>query len=1014
MIESFFDLMQSFLRRLSLLEGKIPPRKEFQYDLVKVFSSILAIAGHAHRYRLKGRFVAWGSALVKGNDSKLQETYRDLNENLKRLESATMIQTLSTAIDTYNEAKAMSKSLSSVQESVDNNTTIIQVSWGLAQSTSYGVNMLVKRSQESASATMEILRFARAHANQSLQQERLKSPNSKPANLERFKQLSGRNERMRQWLEDMEEARIPGTFEWIEKDPAVVNIINKTERFLWVGGDSGMGKPPIAYKIFRHLRDSFSGDPLVCVASYSFDRDYSVVGAMQNFLIWCSIKAAEIDDEYCEEALRDIRSLPPTFKGSVDDFWQLLLESKYPSGSQRRLIIVLDGTEGTVSEDFAKLLELFKKIQTQDCEIQIVSTIDRSHESLLPSDLGQRMNLTKDKIAEDMRHFAFYQIQHLPRLQTLGFKFRRSIARKVAAKADSFLYVLHIMQRIDGIGYQRVIRKQLETLPANTTAIYETLLKDCVENRSLEDQEVLRSILAWLAYAKRDLAFGEAVMIIDILQKESKFSMDEVLNGPLARLLRLSGNDEEDANDANSEDSEVDEPDPENSQGAIRAHEDPDGFLSFQDRPLRAYFRQAINVPDGLRCMANQAQVIIFRIVSAILTLESKDGAWIMFFRPEKCDSLAQVTLTQYASRWWLAHLLEIEVEKVSDDLAIEVPESLYNILHNKNSLKRLELATGGSSTILNAPRAEETKVLAALGSWARRSLELPTAPLAHGIVEWFRLFAGPGEECRVFIPIARAHVSDWYSAEDNLTAFMAFISAHRALFRKDLVELQKSQTFCDYFDDFQSHGQQITPKSFEVILTAFEDIKMTPWSYLGVAMVMCYRKLYQEAVKQVDIGMDLEGIKETEQFQLLRCKGETLFDLSQLCIDEEETSAYLSTALHAQGIAIERHHEMVQARTAARDHHATIVYTFMVHARVAARLGNYELVESSTRCALKSGFWVIDSEELDDIISTFAKAGEPKKCNQLFEDLLRGGYDDLFVSECQSSPHARSREAIE
>src|SRR5262249_3591791 len=67
-IEGFFDLMQSFLRRLSLLEGKIPAREEFQVDLIKVFSSILRLSALAYTYRVKGRFKSWASALVNGRD----------------------------------------------------------------------------------------------------------------------------------------------------------------------------------------------------------------------------------------------------------------------------------------------------------------------------------------------------------------------------------------------------------------------------------------------------------------------------------------------------------------------------------------------------------------------------------------------------------------------------------------------------------------------------------------------------------------------------------------------------------------------------------------------------------------------------------------------------------------------------------------------------------------------------------------------------------------------------------
>lgn len=125
-IESFFDVMHCFLRRLSLLEGRIPPRKEFHQDMMAVFSSILSLSGLDYSYCNKGRFRHWASALVDGKDPKLKQAYEGLNENLKRLESATMIQTLRTVIDIHDEAKAMKDNLKTIQVSIEQNTALTE------------------------------------------------------------------------------------------------------------------------------------------------------------------------------------------------------------------------------------------------------------------------------------------------------------------------------------------------------------------------------------------------------------------------------------------------------------------------------------------------------------------------------------------------------------------------------------------------------------------------------------------------------------------------------------------------------------------------------------------------------------------------------------------------------------------------------------------------------------------------------------------------------------------------
>jgi hypothetical protein len=55
LIVSFFDLMQSLLERVSLLEGRIPPEKTFKAILMQVFASLLGLCGIATREVKGGR-----------------------------------------------------------------------------------------------------------------------------------------------------------------------------------------------------------------------------------------------------------------------------------------------------------------------------------------------------------------------------------------------------------------------------------------------------------------------------------------------------------------------------------------------------------------------------------------------------------------------------------------------------------------------------------------------------------------------------------------------------------------------------------------------------------------------------------------------------------------------------------------------------------------------------------------------------------------------------------------------
>jgi hypothetical protein len=1000
-IESFFDDMRSFFRRLSLLEGKIPSRKEFQHDLIKVFSSILAITAYAHYYCRQGRFRAWARALVNGKDPNLQETYDSLHENLKNLEKATMFQTLRTSIDMYDEAKATSENVKSMQESLDKNTL------ALVKHT-YNLSVLIRRSQENEYSVQESLRTSRAQTKDSQLQHQLKSSKSRPANFARLKQLlltAAEAGMQRRRQAELERATIRHVFEWIENDSAFLDIVNKRKRFLWVSGASGMGKSTMAFKMFCHLKGTFAGDPSVSVACFFFDQEYPEMRSLQNMLRWCSIQAAERDARYCEAALRDLSAVGDSATG-VDKDWHNLIESKYWNDSQRRLIFVLDGIDEIEDQDLAKLAEIFIRVQGQNLEIQIIVTSDPSREEYLSQIFSKPIELVKQRIAGDMRRFASSQTKNLPRLQKLSPSFRKSIAKKVSAKADSFLYIVHAMRRLDGIGYEGAVGMELDILPSNTTALYETLLNDCQKNRSLEEREVLRSLLAWLAYAKSKLTFGGAVLLINIVRKKSSISMDEAFNGPLARLLRISSSGDGNLTDSDSsgyETDEVDSDDPENMAGII---EDADSFLHFQERSLRAYFRQAIGDPHVLKCTANEAHAIIFKIISTILTLESEYGATMLFYLPKACRSAAERILKHYAATWGLAHLCKIEVDKLGDELAKEVLESLFSILSNKKScLKLLEAVTNRSSTILNGRGVEEDTVLGTLGSWARHTLRLPPGSIAHEVLEWFRPFAE--EPRRVFIPIARAHINNWFFSEDVRAAYSAFSCAHYALFQgKDLPELPQTQMLRDYFDEFEKNGQKITEKSFEAISNAFADIAKTPTSFLGIAMAMFDVQLYREAVKQAEIGMGIGTILEAEQFWLFQCKGELLFELACLDENKEEKAKYLSKSVDTLGMAIKMYHKIEEANAATQDDRMTMVSTFNAHARAAARLGKLDLIIRSIKETVSSQFGIVDSDTLEDIISALLRANEHETGMEVLKAISKADLTAYFILSGYQSPN--------
>ncbi|KAH9868324.1 hypothetical protein J1614_007396 [Plenodomus biglobosus] len=499
------------------------------------------------------------------------------------------------------------------------------------------------------------------------------------------------------------------------------------------------------------------------------------------------------------------------------------------------------------------------------------------------------------------------------------------------------------MRRLNTLGREGPISKELESLADNTEAIYHNLLEECQRNRTPEDRELLRSLLAWLAYTKSKVTIGQANLLVEIITKEHAISIEEELDGRLSRLLRISGDRSVNEQDDSSENDEQFEAMGEDDTTIEGRAEDADNFLSFQERSLKAYFRHAIqDRASALQCTATEAHAIIFKTCSAILTF------------PKKSVTPARLGLVEYASEWGLSHLLEIQPDdpgSVSDELAKIILESIYNIYTNKNdSLKPLEVqAVQMDRTLLSGNGFTQLDVLTMLSAWAKRARSLPPNQLPYGILDWFRPLEQ--EPLRIFIGLSRAHITNWFAATHWADAHYSFTSAHSALREgRNLPELRQNPSLEAYFEDFLAGDQAITERSFETVANCFWDIVKTSSSYKGIGMAMMCNYMFEPAIKQLNKGLEDGTIDQLEKFLLLTSKGEALMKLGQEQTDEEKKRHYLEQSLNALNDANELYRVMTQTtqnldqlRTASPDN-------FRNTAQAAALLGKSELVLSSIK----------------------------------------------------------------
>lgn len=525
----------------------------------------------------------------------------------------------------------------------------------------------------------------------------------------------------------------------------------------------------------------------------------------------------------------------------------------------------------------------------------------------------------------------------------------------------AFLYIDHTMRRLNAIAYEGLISKELDKLSENTTAIYHTLFEECQKSRTPEDKELLRNLLAWLAYGKGKLTVADANVLLEVIRRENSISIEEELDGRLARLLRVSGERRELEQEESSEDEDKAGVLSEDDQDIEQKAEDANNFLSFQHRSLKAYFRQAIqDRPDGLRCTPTEAHAMIFRTSSYVLTMTRRD------------QNTTAANLVQYAAGWGLSHLLAINPEDndaVSDNLARAIIEGLYDIFTNKNdSLKPMERRYNGLSTVLSSKDVTQENALTTLSAWARRATQLSPSSLPYGVLDWLRPFIQQPQ--RIFIGLARAHINNWFSARTGYDASCSFKQAHAALAEgRDLPQLKQNQAMNGYFKGSMEDRVEYTEESFNVVADCFWDIVKTSSSYKGIGMSMKQEQLYRQAIVQFDKGLQEVPKSGQEQHALLVSKGEALMKLG---IQEGQD---VRTELLEQSLAIleeanKLYREIHGANQDEDELRRLASVSFGNTARVAAHLGRPDIVLSSMSEGKETQF-DLNFEILTDIIST-------------------------------------------
>jgi hypothetical protein len=526
LIVTFYGAMNSFLERLSLLEDRVPKDRAYRKFLMNVFSDLLEICAIAQKYRDQdfGRIRKWARALVDGNDTKLKTAWEQLSREIQDLESATLMRTLSAALDSNEKVNVANERLERLQDGQrdllllgKDHQSVLSVIRTTTSDSNVSISQILNYTSQSASMIQGL-----ANRNEGANAQ-VDGGARKATALLRLKSELPIFVDMKSQFDACQQDYIENTFTWFTEEPGYVKLKAGQSRVWPITGPSGIGKSMLMHRIVLDLQQHFATQDSTSVAYWFFQDSFRGFNNLRNMLNGCILQAAEQDDGYREDVLTALQRQDVFGSSGMDDardvnsIWERYLFLQYAPKSRRRLFLVLDGIDqiekGKHEQAMAAIIQ---QIAQGSCAVYLVFSSTSSYTSLTESGSGiVPLLLHKSRMAADFRTVARGRVGRLTRLKALSKPTRNRIAAQVSEAADTLVYITHTLRHLNSLGREGAVLQELRQLPSDTNSLYEAMLQDCCKNRTHEQLGWLKRLYIWVAFAQEEMPVVVLARIID-------------------------------------------------------------------------------------------------------------------------------------------------------------------------------------------------------------------------------------------------------------------------------------------------------------------------------------------------------------------------------------------------------------------------------------------------------------------------------------------------------------------
>jgi hypothetical protein len=417
----FFDDMNSFLTRITILETRLPKYKAYQNCLMEVFTSILTMCGFAHKYIELGRFKKWISNLFKGDDGELGGARSDMNKRLEHLRQATEFAILGNTEETLKMTAQLEENQRSHAE--------------MLEEVGHALDTIHENTESIKDDVAKLLKLFGGQKNE----KQLEKPQAnKPPSANGIRHampVIGKDDHEYQVLK---ETLLPDSCSWVFSEPEWeewLNMKDGTRPILAITAQPGTGKSHLAASVHDMLKQRAREDDTghTCVAHFYFREQENSFAWFLCGIITLVNQIAETNNAACEKLNAQIARDDIDLNARLwQDIVKYLLGAVFEQDSKFHLFIVFDGLDEL--RDWASFKEFLSKfIVDEKLRISLAVTSRPERLNDLPEDTKLiRIEATKEKQRQDLMSLIWHQINSLNHLR----RFSRYVQQRVAVKVE--------------------------------------------------------------------------------------------------------------------------------------------------------------------------------------------------------------------------------------------------------------------------------------------------------------------------------------------------------------------------------------------------------------------------------------------------------------------------------------------------------------------------------------------------------------------------------------------------